>query len=142
MAINAGVNVSKLVAYGVLAPMPGVNITKIAAYAVLASSNVSPPLWGTWAFAGGGVGFPYERGWDMPTSAEVVTYSVLSGALPDGLALDAIMGNQAHIHGTPTVMDTFIFTLRATNDYGTVDKEFSITIIAMPPRGGSYTFIA
>ena len=35
MAINAGVNISKLVGYGVLAPIPGVDVTKLVAYVVV-----------------------------------------------------------------------------------------------------------
>jgi len=145
VAINAGVNISKLVGYAVLAPQPGVDVTKMIAYAVLDSTNVAPPLWGDWGFSDGTIGIPYDQEWDMPTSAETVDYSVLSGALPDGLSLSAISGNRAHIHGTPTVVDTFVFTLRAENGYGTVDKEFSITINEVPPGmggGGAWTFLA
>ena len=42
MAINAGVDVSKIIAYAVLAPEPGVNVTKIVAYAVLDSTVPTP----------------------------------------------------------------------------------------------------
>jgi hypothetical protein len=142
MAINAGVNISKLVGYALLAPEPGVNVTKLVAYALLASTNVNPPLWGTWAFSDGTVRIAYDQDWDMPTSGLTVNYSVVGGALPDGLEGDALAGNQAHLHGTPTVAGTFEFTLRAVNDYGIVDKAFSITINAAAAGGGSYMFIS
>jgi hypothetical protein len=101
VAINTGVNVSKLVAYAVLTPPVGVNVSKLNAYAVLAlptgvnvskvnayavltSGNVTPPIWGSFLFGDGTRGVAYSQSWDMPSSAEIVTYSVLSGALPDG----------------------------------------------------------
>jgi hypothetical protein len=145
VAINTGVNVSKLVAYAVLTPPVGVNVSKLNAYAVLAlptgvnvskvnayavltSGNVTPPIWGSFLFGDGTRGVAYSQSWDMPSSAEIVTYSVLSGALPDGLSLSVVSHNVAKISGTPTVTNTFSFTLRATNTYGTADQAFSITI--------------
>ena len=143
MAINAGVNISKFVGYAVLAPLPGVNMTDFKGYAVLGSTNVSPPLWGSWVFGDGTQYTPYSQAWDMPTSALTVNYSVVAGALPTGLSLTALTGNQAKISGTPIAIGTFSFTLRATNTYGTVDKAFSITINAVPPSaGGNFGFVA
>lgn len=155
MAINAGVNISKLIGYGVLAPEPGINITKMLgygvlgvnpgvsiekflAYGVLGDPNVAPPIWGDWTFGDGTQYVPYSQTWDMPTAAPGVAYSVVAGALPDGLSLTALTGNQAKISGTPLVVNTFNFTLRATNTYGTVDKAFSITInLPVAGTGGS-----
>lgn len=145
MAINTGVNVSKLIGYAVLAPEPGVNVTKLVGYAVLDSGNVSPPLWPEFEFAEGFVNVPYYQAWDMPTSAETVSYSVVAGALPDGLSLASVSQNQGKIDGTPTVEDTFNFTLRATNDFGAADKDFTIIIGADPASGaggGSWTWIS
>ena len=140
--VPSGVDVSKLVGYVVLAPKPGVNVTKLIGYVVLESTNVNPPLWGAWSFAGGVVGVAYLQSWDMPTAALTVVYSVLSGALPDGLALAALAGNQAKISGTPTAAGTFDFTIRAVNAYGTVDQAFSITISAAGGGGGgAWTWI-
>jgi hypothetical protein len=141
MAINTGVNVSKLIAYAVLAPQVGVDVTKLIAYAVLASGNVSPPLWPSFTFGDGVVNVAYSQSWDMPTSAETVTYSVLSGSLPPDLSLSALSGNQAKIAGTPTTVGVYSFTLRAVNTYGTADQAFSITINAAAASGGSYAFI-
>jgi hypothetical protein len=128
LAPNPGVDITKFGAYAVLAPLAGVDVTKFGAYAVLASTIVAPPLWGSWTFADGTFLIPYSQSWDMPTSATTVTYSVLSGALPNGLSLTALTGNQAKVSGTPTALGPFSFTLRAHNTFGTVDKAFSITI--------------
>jgi len=142
MAINTGVNASKLIAYAVLAPNPGVNTTKLIAYAALSSANVAPPVWGVFSFADGFTGIAYSQAWDMPMSAQTVSYSVVSGSLPSGLALSALAGNQAKIAGTPTAAGTYSFTLRATNTYGTADQAFSITISAPPSSGANYGYTA
>jgi hypothetical protein len=106
MTISTGDNASKQVAYAVLAPNAGVDTTKQNAYAVLTSANVTPPIWGAFTFASGVLNVAYSQTFDMPTSAQTVTYSVLSGALPTGLSLSALSGNQAKISGTPTAQST------------------------------------
>ena len=60
-------------------------------------------------------------------------YSVASGALPDGLSLDEDTGA---ITGTPTVVDTFVFTIHVQDDNWddieeegpTGDREYTIII--------------
>jgi len=143
MPINAGVNISKFVGYAVLGINPGVDISKMLGYVVLGSPSVTPPLWGAWTFPDGTQSISYDYSWDMPTSATVVSYSVVAGAIPTGLSLTALTGNQAHIHGVPLALGLFSFTLRATNAYGTVDKAFSITINPIPSSaGGNFGFVA
>ncbi len=57
-----------------------------------------------------------------------VTYSVSVGTLPDGLSLDA---NSGAITGTPTVANTFNFTIKATDSLGAnTSKPYAITINA------------
>lgn len=99
------------------------------------------PSWGGWIFGNGKVGIAYNEQWDMPGIA-AVTYSLLSGSLPTGLALSTGSGNVGILSGTPTVAGTYTFTLRAVNVNGTVDKSFTIVISAAVSGGGSYTFIA
>lgn len=141
MSTGTGLNVSKANLYAVLANPPGVNISKANLYAVLNSTNVTPPIWGTFTFANGFVGLAYSQAWDMPTSAQVVSYTVLSGSLPTGLSITALAGNQAKLSGTPTATGTYSFTLRASNAYGTADQPFTITISTPSVGGGgSYTF--
>jgi hypothetical protein len=143
MAIFAGTNISKFNGYAVLGILPGVDITKFAGYAVLGDTNVIPPLWGAWTFPDGTQYISYDYSWDMSTSATVVSYSVVAGAIPTGLSLTALTGNQAHIHGVPLALGLFNFTLRATNAFGTVDKAFSITINPIPSSaGGNFGFVA
>lgn len=139
MAINAGVNVSKLVGFAVLAPNAGVNVTKLVGFAVLTSANVTPPIWPVFSFSNGIATVAYSQSWDMPTSAPTVTYTLLSGSLPTGLSISAITVNQAKLSGTPTTAGTFSFTLRGTNLYGTADQAFTIVIAS--PSGGSFVFI-
>lgn len=60
-----------------------------------------------------------------------ITYSVTSGALPTGLSLNSSSGL---ISGTPTVADTFNFTITATNTYNqTTARAFSILIANIVP---------
>ena len=94
----------------------------------------------------GVVSAAYDWSFDMPSAAAGVVYTVTSGALPGDLALDAIAGNAAHIHGTPSTAGTFAFELTATNDYGVAAQSFSITIVevaSLPGAiGGAWTFLA
>ena len=140
---SPGVNVSKLNAYAVLQPPAGISLTKLNAYAVLWSGNTSPPLWPSFSFADGVIGVPYSQAWDMPSSAQVVTYALYSGTLPPGLSITALTGNKAKLAGTPTTLGTYGFVLSATNTYGTANQSFSITIDPVPTTAsGNYGFAA
>lgn len=144
LAPETGVDVTKLIGYAVLAPETGIDVTKLIGYAALAPTSIAPPLWPAFVFADGFVGVPYSQAWDMPTSALTVTYTVLSGSLPPGLSLSALTGNQAEISGSnPTTVGTYPFVLRATNLYGFADKSFSITINTVPAtvQQGNYGYI-
>lgn len=129
---NAGVNVSKVNAYAVLAPPAGVAVSKLVAYAVLGPTIVAPPIWPSMTFADGTVGVAYSVDFDLTPAAAPVTYSVVSGALPTGLSLSSVALDVGRISGTPTVAGVYSFTLRASNAYGTADHAFSITIYTAP----------
>ena len=118
-------------------------VSKLVTYFLVRPFNTNPPVWPIFSFPDGYVGIPYAQGWDMPDASPVVTYTVLSGSLPPGLSLVALTGNQAEVSGTPTLVGVYPFTLRATNDYGVADEDFSITILNIPPglTGGSFIFI-
>ena len=52
------------------------------------------------------------------------TYSLLSGSLPGGIEL----ASDGLLAGTPSVIGTYQFTVRATNDYGWSDREFALPV--------------
>jgi hypothetical protein len=56
-------------------------------------------------------------------------YSVVSGSLPEGLSLSS----GGVISGTPTTVQSRTFTVRASNTGGSVDREFTISIIVPAP---------
>jgi hypothetical protein len=89
---------------------------------------------------------PYDWEFDMPLSASPVTYSVVAGALPAGLTLGGVGSTGVKITGTPTAAGTSLFTLRATNGYGSADQAFTLIVTAISSGGGggggSWAFLA
>ncbi len=55
-----------------------------------------------------------------------ITWSIISGSLPDGLNLNSSTG---YITGTPTAMGTSTFTVKAENSAGSDTQELSIIIV-------------
>lgn len=71
------------------------------------------------------VGSPYS---DQVVASDVVSYSVFSGSLPDGITLNTSTGV---ISGTPTTPDTYTFVIRATNVTGSTNTPSrTITVIS------------
>lgn len=60
------------------------------------------------------------------------TWSVSSGALPNGLTMTGSSAS-ASVSGTPTTAGTSSFTLRVTNGTSTATKSLSITVKDQPP---------
>ena len=56
------------------------------------------------------------------TGGTPITFSVLSGNLPDGIALDS---NTGELSGIPTEDGSYTFVIRATNSGGTDDQSYS-----------------
>ncbi len=139
MAINTGVDTSKLVGFAVLTPPVGVDVSKLVAYCVLTSGNVAPPVWPAFTFASGVVGVAYSQSFDLAPAAPPTTYTVVSGSLPTGLSLSNVSADIGQIAGTPTVAAVYSFTLRATNTFGTADKAFTLTVVTAS-TGGSFVF--
>jgi hypothetical protein len=135
VAINTGVNVSKLVGYAVLGVLDGVNVTKVVSYAVLEAA--SAPVWPSYTAPDGIKDNAYS--WSFSATG-ATSIAVQSGSLPTGLSLSG-SGSSGTISGTPTALGTFAFTLRASNSYGTADIALSITINAPASGGGSFTFV-
>ncbi|MDR3225995.1 MAG: putative Ig domain-containing protein, partial [Clostridiales Family XIII bacterium] len=63
------------------------------------------------------------------TGTAPITWSVVSGALPSGLTLNASTGI---ISGTPTTESTYAFSVRASNVAGSSTKALVITVISAP----------
>lgn len=85
-----------------------------------------PPIWVTAAGAltAGIVNTAYSQ--SVSATGTGIVYSVTSGALPTGLSLNSSSGA---ITGTPTVANTFNFTITATNNYNQpTARAFSIQI--------------
>ena len=59
------------------------------------------------------------------TGSDIITWSISSGSLPDGLTLNPDTGE---ITGTPTTANSYSFTVKAKNTYGSKTKELTITI--------------
>ncbi len=76
---------------------------------------------------------PYSSNIGVVGDTPADTFSITSGALPTGLSLNTSTGN---IHGSPTVLGTFNFTVHVVDSLGNAgSKPCSITIIATrPPR--------
>jgi hypothetical protein len=83
-------------------------------------------------------GIPDEAQTGVPYSATIfvngadrppVTFSVVSGALPDGLFLVADSPESVLLQGTPTKGDTFNFTIQARDALGIiVQRAYTITV--------------
>jgi hypothetical protein len=89
----------------------------------------SPPVWVTaaGAFTAGVKDIAYSQ--SVSATGAGITYGVTSGALPTGLSLNSSSGL---ISGTPTVANTFNFTITATNTYNQpTARAFSISITAV-----------
>lgn len=55
-----------------------------------------------------------------------ITYSIVGGSLPPGVTLSSV----GLFGGRPTTAGTYNFTVRATNSVGSVDKAYTIEIVA------------
>jgi len=76
----------------------------------------------------GTVGLSYRQQFSANGTAPI-TWTVASGALPQGLRLSA----SGLLSGTPVQAGDFNFTIRAGNSAGYVTRPFSLTITLVPP---------
>lgn len=63
------------------------------------------------------------------------TFTLQSGTLPTGLTLSQVDPNSVQIVGTPTVIATFVFTLRATVGTSFGDATYSLQVLDDPDEG-------
>ena len=83
----------------------------------------TPPSISTSSLPDGIVGAVYNQTLTATGSAPI-TWSVDNGSLPDGLSLST----DGVISGTPTVLNTYTFTVKAENGEGYNTQEITITI--------------
>lgn len=73
----------------------------------------------------GEVGAAYSQQFDVINGTAPYTWSLLSGAFPDGLS----MSSSGLLSGTPTVADTFSFTVKVIDNVGVIaTKSCQVTI--------------
>lgn len=88
----------------------------------LGNSVKYTPTITTASLSDGTEGTPYNQAL-AAAGSDTISWSVTSGSLPSGLSLSGDA-----ISGTPATAGTSIFTVTATNDYGSDSKQLSITI--------------
>lgn len=82
----------------------------------------------------GAIGIPYSE--DLICSAGLAWWTILSGSLPDGLALSHTTGK---ISGTPTTAGTFSFTVQAAPGAGGVcSRKYTIKVDVCAASLGAY----
>jgi hypothetical protein len=85
-------------------------------------------------FASGETGTPYMATLNLTGAIGAVTYTLTTGQLPDGLALDT---NTGTIGGTPTQAEAANFTIEAEDATGaTATRAFQLTITDPPTPPG------
>lgn len=82
---------------------------------------------------GGTEGVVYSQTVQAVNGATPYAWDISAGALPDGLSINASTGA---ITGTPTVPNTFNFTVRVTDDNTDTDTQ-ALTIIVSPAAAGT-----
>jgi hypothetical protein len=82
-----------------------------------------------WRLESGIIGEAYDCSFDLPDWLNPTGFTVVSGALPDGLTLSPLSDNTCRIYGTPTTAGYFKFTIRASCSDGYGDRECAIHIL-------------
>ena len=116
----------------------------VAAYSVTIGD---PPVITSGEPTDGDVGSTYSHT-VAADGATPMTFSIIAGALPDGLSLNPATGT---ISGTPTKDGAYTFTVQAENEFGTDTAEYTIVIGDLPVitsgnppsgvGGGAYNFV-
>jgi hypothetical protein len=120
-----------------------VSFVHMPAFCVYAGSALNlPPTWGVMTFPSAVVGVSYTDQWTLQGTATPITYSLLSGSLPTGLALTNTGTASGRISGTPTAAGAYGFTLRASNAYGNADQAFTINVASGSGGGGAWTWVS
>ena len=118
--------------YIVCSSSPNAPMTSNLATLTVTTAGIvgTPPVITTPSLPNGIKDTPYSETL-RATGSTPITWSVLTGRLPNGLSLNTITGV---IAGTPTTSDSFRFTVRASNDINPDDtKEFTLNVNNPPP---------
>jgi hypothetical protein len=91
-------------------------------------SSAMPPIIITESLPDGTIGVSYSATFEADSDTPV-TWSIESGSLPENLSLDSITGI---IDGLPIEVETFEFTIKATNASGSDIKVLTIVIHLVP----------
>src|SRR5436190_5172770 len=109
----------------------GATFGAAAAMAVFTVPPSDPPVITTITLPAGSTGAAYSQTLAHTGGTAPIAWSVISGALPDGLSLNPSTGA---ITGTPTAIDTFSFTVQATDDLALTDTQ-ALSIEITDPFG-------
>jgi hypothetical protein len=125
----------------------GVKVTNSSGLSNTLANQINVDTSPSWQTASGSLGAVYDSGRTgvsftaLATDAEsdAITYSLQSGSLPSGLSLTstssgAVISGNANAVGSNT---TSTFTIRATANSKTADRQFTITVYA--PQISSFT---
>lgn len=92
-------------------------------------SVISYEVWGIFEFGPGYVDQHYLASWYLENLQQPIVYSVVSGILPPGLELTNIGSTaQGQIEGTPVLVGSYDFELRALGPSTDSSKLFTINI--------------
>jgi CSLREA domain-containing protein len=104
--------------------------TKTQSYNLLITGTCSTITLNPTSLSPGALGTAYTQTLSAAGGVAPYNYSVLTGALPAGLTLNA---NTGELSGVPTTTGTFIFTVRATAQGGCTGQRLYVLSIACGP---------
>ena len=111
----------------------GVKVTNTTGLSATLASQINVDISPTWSTSSGSLGSFNNFGTVnvTPTATDpdgdTIAYSVQSGSLPSGLSLNTSTGAITGTIGSVGSSTTFTFTLRATANSKTADRQFTIT---------------
>jgi len=123
----------------------GVKVVNTTGLSATLASQINVDTSPTWSTASGSLGSFYNFGTVnvTPTASDAegdtIAYSVQSGSLPSGLSLNSSTGAITGTIGAVGSSTTFTFTLRATSNSKTADRQFTITNAGASAYVYSYT---
>ena len=115
---------------------PGTPLTATVDCSITIAPSAPPPLTLACAADTGQVGVPYASALVAGGGTPTYTYSITSGALPDGLTLNPATGE---ISGTPTTAGSFAYTAQVDDSLGAATPS-ACSITIAPALSGPQTY--